>query len=138
MRKFLISACLALTATAATASSVQAATITEIVAASGGTFDSDNNDYDILLNAVLAADLVQLGQREGQVGQRAVGALVLEREQLALGERLARVGHEVALRAVVRGGVLVLVDLVGLGRSGADKGVEPVRNPNEKVGFVLR
>jgi uncharacterized surface protein with fasciclin (FAS1) repeats len=34
-----------------------AATITEIVAASGGEFDSNKNDYDILLNAVLAAGL---------------------------------------------------------------------------------
>lgn len=31
--------------------------ITEIVAASGGDFDSNNNDYDILLNAVLTAGL---------------------------------------------------------------------------------
>ena len=57
MKKFLMSACLALTATAVTATPIQAATITEIVAASGGTFDSNNNDYDILLNAVLAANL---------------------------------------------------------------------------------
>lgn len=57
MKKFLMSACLALTATAVTATPVQAATITEIVAASGGTFDSNNNDYDILLNAVVAANL---------------------------------------------------------------------------------
>ena len=32
-------------------------TITDIVAASGGEFDRDRNDFDILLNAVLAADL---------------------------------------------------------------------------------
>jgi uncharacterized surface protein with fasciclin (FAS1) repeats len=31
--------------------------ITEIVAGSGGTFDNNRYDYDILLNAVLAADL---------------------------------------------------------------------------------
>jgi uncharacterized surface protein with fasciclin (FAS1) repeats len=37
--------------------STQAATITQIVAASGGSFDSNNGDYDILLNAVLAANL---------------------------------------------------------------------------------
>ncbi|MEO1248056.1 MAG: fasciclin domain-containing protein [Pseudomonadota bacterium] len=32
-------------------------TITDIVAASGGVFDRDRNDFDILLNAVLAAEL---------------------------------------------------------------------------------
>lgn len=32
-------------------------TITEIVAASGGTFDANQDDFDILLNAVLAAEL---------------------------------------------------------------------------------
>lgn len=32
-------------------------TITDIVAASGGEFDGNRRDYDILLNAVLAADL---------------------------------------------------------------------------------
>ena len=32
-------------------------TITEIVAASGGEFDDNNGDFDILLNAVVAADL---------------------------------------------------------------------------------
>jgi serralysin len=34
-----------------------AVTITDFVAASGGTFDSNRLDYDILLNAVVAADL---------------------------------------------------------------------------------
>ncbi len=34
-------------------------TITDIVAASGGTFDKNRRDYDILLNAVLAADLAE-------------------------------------------------------------------------------
>jgi uncharacterized surface protein with fasciclin (FAS1) repeats len=34
-------------------------TITEIVAASGGTFDSNRYDYDILLNAVLTAGLAE-------------------------------------------------------------------------------
>jgi len=57
MNKFLMSACLALAATAVTATTSPAATITEIVAASGGTLDTNNNDYDILLNAVLAAGL---------------------------------------------------------------------------------
>ena len=32
-------------------------TITEIVAASGGKFDKNDRDFDILLNAVLAAEL---------------------------------------------------------------------------------
>ena len=35
----------------------RAATITQIVAASGGTFDNNRFDYDILLNAVLTAGL---------------------------------------------------------------------------------
>ncbi|MEM6945188.1 MAG: fasciclin domain-containing protein, partial [Pseudomonadota bacterium] len=34
-----------------------AGTLTEIVAASGGVFDDDNTDFDILLNAVIAAEL---------------------------------------------------------------------------------
>ncbi len=38
-------------------SSTPTKTITEIVAASGGTFDHNRYDYDILLNAVLAAKL---------------------------------------------------------------------------------
>ncbi|MDH3705999.1 MAG: fasciclin domain-containing protein [Acidimicrobiia bacterium] len=33
-------------------------TIAEVVAASGGTFDDNHQDYDVLLNAVQAADLV--------------------------------------------------------------------------------
>lgn len=35
----------------------RAATITQIVAASGGTFDNNRFDYDILLNAVITANL---------------------------------------------------------------------------------
>ncbi|MEM7163812.1 MAG: fasciclin domain-containing protein [Planctomycetota bacterium] len=39
------------------AAPISAQTITAIVAQSGGTFDTDNSDYDILLTAVLAAGL---------------------------------------------------------------------------------
>lgn len=39
------------------AQTASAQTITDIVAASGGEFDNNSRDYDILLNAVLAADL---------------------------------------------------------------------------------
>ena len=40
------------------AGTARAATIADIVAASGGEFDNNRYDYDILLNAVIAADLV--------------------------------------------------------------------------------
>ncbi len=61
--KFLLAPVLALgmAATAAVpaeaASKVPTKTITEIVAASGGDFDRNRYDFDILLNAVLAANL---------------------------------------------------------------------------------
>ena len=43
-------------------------TLTEIVAASGGAFDADGTDFDILLNAVLAADLAgALGDPEADL-----------------------------------------------------------------------
>lgn len=41
----------------ATTKPTERPTITEIVAASGGEFDGNGRDYDILLNAVLTADL---------------------------------------------------------------------------------
>jgi uncharacterized surface protein with fasciclin (FAS1) repeats len=50
-------ACLSLLAAPTFASSQ---TITEIVAGSGGEFDRDSNDFDMLLNAVLAADLADV------------------------------------------------------------------------------
>lgn len=57
MKKFLFSVCLGVASLGLPAVSAQAATITEIVAASGGEFDNNKFDYDILLNAVLAAGL---------------------------------------------------------------------------------
>jgi len=55
----LLCAITAALAFAAVAPSVQATnrTITQIVAASGGTFDNNQFDYDILLNAVVTANL---------------------------------------------------------------------------------
>jgi uncharacterized surface protein with fasciclin (FAS1) repeats len=51
-----IAACLSITGFGRTAS---AQTITDIVASSGGEFDNNRRDYDILLTAVLAADLAE-------------------------------------------------------------------------------
>jgi serralysin len=42
-----------------TTSSSASNTIVDIVSASGGEFDNNGKDYDILLNAVIAADLVE-------------------------------------------------------------------------------
>ena len=54
---FLATCGLAAVAAPAEASHPGALTITEIVATSGGEFDRNRHDYDILLNAVLAAGL---------------------------------------------------------------------------------
>lgn len=56
VRRILFSALAALMA-APVAVAQQPGTITEIVAASGGEFDGNRNDFDVLLNAVLTAEL---------------------------------------------------------------------------------
>lgn len=57
MKATVCALCIGLATLGISESSIRAATITEIVAASGGTFDNNKFDYDILLNAVLAAGL---------------------------------------------------------------------------------
>ncbi len=51
--------CTALLVFALPAPAANANTITDIVAASGGEFDRNRNDFDILLTAVIAADLAE-------------------------------------------------------------------------------
>lgn len=58
MRKLLVPAIAAIASLGTAAAPASADTIAEIVAASGGEFDDNKYDYDILLNAVIAADLV--------------------------------------------------------------------------------
>ncbi len=57
MFKQLSFAVLTLIPFAVTPNTASAQTITDIVSASGGEFDNDRNDFDILLTAVVAADL---------------------------------------------------------------------------------
>ena len=58
MRNLIITAIAGLAVLGGFAGTARAATIADVVAASGGEFDDNRFDYDILLNAVIAADLV--------------------------------------------------------------------------------